>query len=70
MVYETDDLPTGLPAEGVDRSEWHLLILRGQTSGQLLAEDVAHVLRHVELTAETLEVVYASLAQQGIDVDE
>ena len=70
MAYETDDLPTGLPVEGVDRSEWHLLILRGQTSGQLLAEDVAHVLRNVELTADTLEVVYASLAQQGIDVDE
>jgi len=69
-VFETDDLPTGLPVEGVDRSEWHLLILRGQTSGQLLAEDVAHVLRNVELTAETLEAVYGSLTQQGIDVDE
>jgi RNA polymerase primary sigma factor len=70
VVFETDDLPTGLPVEGVDRSEWHLLILRGQTSGQLLAEDVAHVLRNVELTAETLEAVYGSLTQQGIDVDE
>src|SRR4029079_14780735 len=27
-------------------------------------------LRHVELTAETLEAVYASLAPQGIDVDD
>jgi RNA polymerase primary sigma factor len=70
VAYETDDLPTGLPVEGVDRSEWHLLILRGQTSGQVLAEDVAHVLRNVELTADTLQIVYASLAQQGIDVDE
>ena len=70
MAYETDDLPTGLPVEGVDRSEWHLLILRGQASGQVLAEDVAHVLRNVELTAETLEAVYGSLAQQGIDVDD
>ena len=70
MAYETDDLPTGLPAEGVDRSEWHLLILRGQTAGQLLAEDVAQVLRHVELTADTLQAVYGTLAQLGIDVDE
>ena len=56
MEFETDDLPTGLPAEGLDRSEWHLLIVRGQSSGQLLAEDVAHVLRHVELTADTLQL--------------
>ena len=70
MAFEPDDLPTGLPAEGVDRSEWHLLILRGRTSGQLLAEDVAHVLRHVELTADTLQAVYGTLGQLGIDVDE
>jgi RNA polymerase primary sigma factor len=68
--FEPVELPTDPPVEGVDRSEWDLLILRGQSSGQLLAEDVAHVLRHVELTPDTLQTVNATLAQLGIDVDE
>ena len=53
MGFEPGDVPTEPPAEGVDRSEWQTdRCAAGR--GQLLAEDVAHVLRHVELTPDTL----------------
>ena len=52
---EADPTPddTSAPAEvatpfaGVDRDEWGDLVARGRDSGELHAEDVAHVLRHV-----------------------
>ena len=39
---------------GVDHEEWDELIGRGRAGGAVHAEDVAHVLRHVELTSEVL----------------
>ena len=71
MGSEPVELPTDEPpVEGVDRSEWHDLLERGRGDGELLAEDVAHVLRHVELTADALQAVHASLSGHGIAVDD
>jgi RNA polymerase primary sigma factor len=58
------------PVEGVDRSEWSDLLARGRDDGEVLAEDVAHVLRHVELTGDALNAVQESLRNHGIAVDD
>jgi len=58
------------PLEGVDRSEWDALVARGRADGELHAEQVAHVLRDVELTGDALLAVNGSLAGAGITVDD
>ena len=58
------------PMDGVDRSEWDALVARGRADGQLHAEQIAHVLRNVELTGDALNAVNASLAGAGISIDE
>jgi RNA polymerase primary sigma factor len=54
----------------VDRSEWDALVQRGRADGGVHAEQVAHVLRDVELTGDALLAVNDSLAGAGITVDE
>jgi len=56
--------------DGVDRSEWDALVSRGRADGQLHAEQIAHVLRNVELTGDALLAVNGSLAGAGIAVDD
>jgi RNA polymerase primary sigma factor len=58
------------PLDGVDRSEWDALVQRGRAEGGVHAEQVAHVLRDVELTGDALLAVNDSLAGAGITVDE
>jgi RNA polymerase primary sigma factor len=58
------------PLDGVDRSEWDALVQRGRAEGGVHAEQVAHVLRDVELTGDALLAVNDSLAGAGIAVDE
>jgi len=58
------------PLDGVDRSEWDALVQRGRADGGVHAEQVAHVLRDVELTGDALLAVNDSLAGAGITVDE
>jgi RNA polymerase primary sigma factor len=58
------------PLDGVDRSEWDALVQRGRADGGVHAEQVAHVLRDVELTGDALLAVNGSLAGAGITVDE
>jgi RNA polymerase primary sigma factor len=58
------------PMDGVDRSEWDALVERGRAEGQLHAEQIAHVLRNVELTGDALHAVNGSLAGAGITVDD
>jgi RNA polymerase primary sigma factor len=43
---------------------------RGTESGVLHADDIAHVLRHVELTGDVLVDVHASLNGKGITIDD
>jgi RNA polymerase primary sigma factor len=58
------------PMDGVDRSEWDALVARGRAHGQLHAEQIAHVLRDVELTGDALHAMNSSLAGAGISIDE
>jgi len=62
------------PATGVivdvDALEWNDLVGRGRSGGAVHADDVAHVLRHVELTSEVLTEVHASLAGHGISIED
>ncbi len=62
-------LPTA-PLPGVEVAEWQDLIERGRTAGELLAEDVAHVLRSVELTGDVLNQIQSTLADEGIRIDD
>jgi RNA polymerase primary sigma factor len=71
MGAEPIDVPVvPPPLEGVDQAEWKALIERGRESGELHAEQITHVLRHVELTGDAITAVSESLASIGIEVDE
>ena len=58
------------PMDGVDRSEWDALVSRGRADGQLHADQIAHVLREVELTGDALLAMNVTLAGAGISIDE
>jgi RNA polymerase primary sigma factor len=58
------------PIGGVDHTEWHELVVRGRAAGELHAEQITHVLRHVELDGDTLQAVTESLTAVGIVVDD
>jgi RNA polymerase primary sigma factor len=62
----TDDAPF----TGVDVAEWDALVVRGRVSGAVHAEEVAHVLRHVELSGDVLSVVQSTMADHGIEIDD
>ncbi|TVR25596.1 MAG: RNA polymerase sigma factor RpoD [Ilumatobacter sp.] len=62
--------PPSPPLSGVDIDEWVELVRLGQITGELHAEDVAHVLRSVELTGDALAVVHRSLAGLGVTIDD
>ena len=65
-----DTAPSGAaPVSGVDAAEWTSLLLHGTTSGLVHADSVLHVLRHVELTAEVLDLVHSHLHERGIQID-
>nr|MCU0260626.1 hypothetical protein [Ilumatobacteraceae bacterium] len=49
------------PVPGVDEDEWAELIELGRERGELHAEEITHVVRSVELTGETLELLHKSL---------
>jgi RNA polymerase primary sigma factor len=60
----------GVPFAGVDVAEWDELVGRGRKSGAVHAEDIAHVLRHIELSGEVLTEVQSTMADQGIQIDD
>ena len=74
-MVTTDDSVEGSPVpdapfSGVETGEWHSLIARGRETGALHAEEVTHVLRHIELTGDVLAEVKTTMAAQGIVIDE
>jgi RNA polymerase primary sigma factor len=73
-VRGPDDRPAGnvdaSPFREVDSGEWRELIERGREQGNVHAEDVALVLREVELTGDVLDQVQHVLADEGIELDE
>jgi RNA polymerase primary sigma factor len=60
----------GVPFAGVDTEEWVDLVERARESGSVHAEDVAHVLRHVELTGDVLNEVQVVLTSVGVTIDD
>jgi RNA polymerase primary sigma factor len=58
------------PFVGVDEEEWGDLVDRGRVAGAVHAEEVTHVLRHVELTGDVLTEVQAAMAEHGILIDD
>jgi RNA polymerase primary sigma factor len=65
---ETPTIPP--PFGGVDRSEWDALVARGRADGELHADEIAHVVREVELTGDVLNTVHDVLTAAGITVDD
>ena len=66
-MTESSTLP---PFDDIVPSDWAGLVREGQARGVVHAEQVAHVLRYVELTEEVITTVRGSLESQGIAVDE
>jgi RNA polymerase primary sigma factor len=63
------DAPTpAVPFVGVDVDEWDQLVGRGRTSGAVHAEDIAHVLRHIELSGDVLTRVQSTMSDEGIAI--
>ena len=58
------------PVVGVDELEWEALVERGRTSGEVHADQVSHVLRHVELSETVLIDVQLAFSGAGIAIDD
>ena len=58
------------PFLGVEAKEWDKLVAKGRESGEVHAEDVTHVLRHVELTGDVIVDVQSKMAEHGIIIDD
>jgi RNA polymerase primary sigma factor len=65
-----DTAPESTPYIGVDSVEWHEMVERGSASGVLHADEIAHVLRKVELTGDVLADVHSTLSGHGITIDD
>ena len=59
-----------LALPGVVDHDWQALVAKGRTEGVVHAEDVAHVVRDVELTPDVLISVSDALAKLGIEIDD
>ena len=71
MSKGTSSASTGsTPYLGVDAGEWHAMVARGTAKGLLHADDIAHVLREIELTPDVLLEVHNMLAGHGITIDD
>ena len=65
-----DAAAASTPYEGVDAAEWQSMVERGSAVGVLQADDIAHVLRKVELTGDVLQEVESRLGGLGITIDD
>jgi RNA polymerase primary sigma factor len=59
-----------VPFDGVDSAEWRSLLARGRVQGILHADEIAVVLRGVELSGDVLSQVHEQLAAQHIAIDD
>jgi len=66
----TVEQPIASPVPGVDEGEWDKLVERGRTNGEVHADQVSHVLRHVELSETVLTDVHRAMAGAGIAIDD
>jgi RNA polymerase primary sigma factor len=65
-----DPVTVVAPVEGVDAGEWGKLVERGLSNGEVHADQVSHVLRHVELSETVLTDVHDVMAGAGITIDD
>jgi RNA polymerase primary sigma factor len=70
VTKRTIEMAEPTPYEGVDAGEWNDLVARGVAAGVLHADEIAHVLRHVELTGDVLNDVHTSFNDKGITIDD
>ncbi len=66
----TVEQPIASPVPGVDEGEWDKLVERGRSTGEVHADQVSHVLRHVELSETVLTDVHQVMAGAGISIDD
>ncbi|MDG1267531.1 MAG: RNA polymerase sigma factor RpoD [Ilumatobacter sp.] len=59
-----------VPVVGVDQLEWDALVERGRANGEVHADQVSHVLRHVELNETVLTDVQLAFSGAGIAIDD
>ncbi|MFM7687555.1 MAG: RNA polymerase sigma factor RpoD [Actinomycetota bacterium] len=71
MSSDTVDSSAGaLPPAGIESAEWQAMVQRGREAGVVHADEIAHVLREVELTGDLLQLVTRKLGELGITIDE
>ena len=70
MSPESGPGAVAMPVEGVDGREWDALVERGRSSGEVHADQVSHVLRHVELSETVLNDVQQAFSGAGIAIDD
>ncbi len=61
---------TNPPLANIDNEEWADLVAKGRDEGVLAADDVAHVLRNVELSEDVILTVAQSIEALGVGVDD
>lgn len=67
---EPSDVGVSVLFAGIDGDEWALLVSRGTRSGSVHADEIAHVLRHIELSGDVLAEVQSTMAGHGIVIDD
>jgi RNA polymerase primary sigma factor len=61
---------TNPPLANIDNVEWAELVAKGRDEGVVAADDVAHVLRNVELSEDVILTVAQSIEALGVGVDD
>jgi RNA polymerase primary sigma factor len=61
---------TNPPLANIDNEEWAELVAKGRDKGVVAADDVAHVLRNVELSEDVILTVAQSIEALGVGVDD
>jgi RNA polymerase primary sigma factor len=61
---------TNPPLANIDNEEWAELVAKGRDEGVVAADDVAHVLRNVELSEDVILTVAQSIEALGVGVDD
>lgn len=59
-----------MPVSGIEHDEWGNLLAEGREAGEVHADQVSHVLRHVELSESVLAEVKSAITAEGIAIDE
>jgi RNA polymerase primary sigma factor len=61
---------TDPPLADIDTEEWAALVAKGRDVGVIEADEIAHVLRHVELSEDVITTVALVMQAHGVGVDD